>query len=33
LRQAKPALQLVEQIEGDGAITFAHACKLGCEVS
>jgi bifunctional non-homologous end joining protein LigD len=31
VRKAKPGLQLCEQVEGDGATVFAHACALGCE--
>jgi bifunctional non-homologous end joining protein LigD len=31
LRRAPSGLQLTEHVGGDGAIVFAHACRLGCE--
>ncbi len=31
LEGAPPALQLVEHLEEDGPVMFAHACRLGCE--
>jgi bifunctional non-homologous end joining protein LigD len=31
LRKAKPGIRLSEHIEEDGALVFAHACRLGLE--
>jgi bifunctional non-homologous end joining protein LigD len=31
LADAEPALRLSEHLDGDGALIFAHACKLGLE--
>jgi bifunctional non-homologous end joining protein LigD len=31
LKRDVPSLQFVEHLEGDGAIIFEHACKLGLE--
>jgi bifunctional non-homologous end joining protein LigD len=31
VRGPHPGIALNEHYEGDGAIVFAHACKLGCE--
>ena len=31
LADAGPALRLSEHLEGDGALIFAHACRLGLE--
>jgi bifunctional non-homologous end joining protein LigD len=31
LRRSLPGIVLNEHFEGDGAIVFRHACKLGCE--
>ena len=31
IRGPRPGIVLNEHYEGDGAIVFAHACKLGCE--
>ena len=31
LRNVRPAVQLSEHLEEDGAVVFEHACRLGCE--
>jgi ATP-dependent DNA ligase len=31
LARARPGLRYVEHLEGDGALIFKHACKLGLE--